>query len=235
MLGCNVARVHARALGIVHDRHERTDLIDREIELPTATDERQTPNVVVAVHALTARLSKSSWQQPDLFVVPNRRNGRARLLCQLANLQLAHKASNSWPLNLKLLEGLHCHKTFGEPTELQQMETDNRAPIACSLQPGDYRKRLVWIAELARDGLLDVSRDDLRLELRYAPHVADRVREMVAQEKSCCAFLDFDVAETDAGVRLTITAPERARDVADALFEQFAPVGVSLSSERPSR
>lgn len=52
------------------------------------------------------------------------------------------------------------------------MESDSGAPIACTLQPGDYRKRLAWIAELARDGLVGVSRDDLRLELKYAPHVA---------------------------------------------------------------
>jgi hypothetical protein len=115
------------------------------------------------------------------------------------------------------------------------MDTDVRAPIACTLQPGDYRERLAWIAELARDGLLGVSRDDLRLELNYAPHVTDRVREMVGKEQSCCAFLDFELAESGAGVRLTITAPERARDVADALFEQFVPADMPATSERASR
>lgn len=115
------------------------------------------------------------------------------------------------------------------------MEIGSGAPIACTLQPGDYRERLAWIAGLARDGLLGVSRDDLRLELRYAPQVADRVREMVGKEQRCCAFLDFELAETDAGVHLTIAAPERARDVADALFEQFAPAGMSATSEHPSR
>src|SRR5919108_4713274 len=103
------------------------------------------------------------------------------------------------------------------------MDSGSAPPIACTLQPGDYRARLEWIAELARDGLLGVSRDDLRLELRYARHVADRVREMVGKEESCCTFLSFELDETDASVRLTITAPERARDVADALFEPFVP------------
>jgi hypothetical protein len=114
------------------------------------------------------------------------------------------------------------------------MDSGSAPPIACTLQPGDYRARLEWIAELARDGLLGVSRHDLRLELRYAPGVADRVREMVDKERSCCAFLDFGLAETDAGVRLTITAPERARDVADALFEQFVPARASATGERAS-
>ena len=112
------------------------------------------------------------------------------------------------------------------------MEIGSGAPIACTLQPGDYRARLEWIAELARDSLLGVSRDDLWLKLRHARHVVDRVREMVAKEQSCCAFLSFEVDETDASVRLTITAPERARDVADALFEQFVPAG---TTEHPCR
>jgi hypothetical protein len=110
------------------------------------------------------------------------------------------------------------------------MDSDGGAPIACILQPGDYRQRRVWIAELARSGQLGASRDDLRLELRYALDVADRVREMVRKEQSCCAFLDFELAETDADVRLTITAPERARDAANALFEQFMPAAVSPAS-----
>ena len=98
-------------------------------------------------------------------------------------------------------------------------------PIACTVQGAGYRERLALIEELARDGLRAVTRDDLRLELRYAGDVASRVREMVAREQVCCAFLDFELTETSEEVRLTITAPERAREVADALFEQFVPSG----------
>jgi hypothetical protein len=115
------------------------------------------------------------------------------------------------------------------------MDGRGTAPIACTLQPGDYKERLAWIADLARDGLLGVCRDDLRLELRYASSVAARAREMVAKERECCAFLDFEIAETGEGVCLTITAPERARDAADALFEQFVPAGVSAASESATR
>jgi hypothetical protein len=106
------------------------------------------------------------------------------------------------------------------------MDSRDAAPIACTLEPGDYRERLTWIADLARNGLVEVHREDLRLELRYAPSVAERVREMVRREQQCCAFLNFELSEIDDGVRLTITAPERARDVSDALFEQFVPAGV---------
>jgi hypothetical protein len=106
--------------------------------------------------------------------------------------------------------------------EVALVDSGGDLPIACTLQPGDYRERLAWIAELARDGLIGVRREHLRIELRYAPGVGARVLEMVAKERECCAFLKFEIAETSEDVRLTITAPERARDVADALFDEFA-------------
>ena len=62
-------------------------------------------------------------------------------------------------------------------------------------------------------------------------HVDDNtVREMVRKEQQCCAFLNFELSEIDEGVRLAITAPERAREVADALFEQFVPAGLSATT-----
>jgi hypothetical protein len=111
------------------------------------------------------------------------------------------------------------------------MDSRSGVPLACTLHPGSYQGRLAWLAQLAREGLLGMSRDDLRLELKYAPNVADRVRDMVAKEQECCAFLNFELSETGGEVRLTITAPERAREVADALFEQFVPAGVSATSK----
>jgi hypothetical protein len=112
------------------------------------------------------------------------------------------------------------------------MSQRDELPIACTLQGDCYQERLAWIEELARDGLRGVSREDLRLVLRYAPDVVSRVREMVGKEQECCAFLNFDLTETSEEVRLTITAPERAREVADALFEQFVrPVRPRTSVE----
>ena len=46
---------------------------------------------------------------------------------------------------------------------------------------------------------------------------------MVRLEQACCAFLTFDVTAAGGHVRLTVTAAERAREVADLLFEQFLP------------
>jgi 2-polyprenyl-6-methoxyphenol hydroxylase-like FAD-dependent oxidoreductase len=55
---------------------------------------------------------------------------------------------------------------------------------------------------------------------------------IIDKEQQCCAFLHFELSEIDEGVRLTITAPERAREVAAALFEQFVPAGVRHDHER---
>jgi hypothetical protein len=106
------------------------------------------------------------------------------------------------------------------------MTPTHEQSIACTLQGGSYTDRLAGIAEVARDGLRRSERRDLTLELTYAPHVADRVRDMVAKEQDCCAFLTFDVDDTSDAIRVTISAPERAREVADFLFEQFVPTSM---------
>ena len=94
-------------------------------------------------------------------------------------------------------------------------------PIACSLAAGEFRDRLAWIGALNRDALRSRERRDLVLDLRYAPEVRDRVREMVRNEQACCSFLTFDVREEPNEIQLTITAPEAAREAAVILFERF--------------
>ena len=96
-------------------------------------------------------------------------------------------------------------------------------PIACSLTGSSFEARIAEIAQLMRDGLRGFERRDLILDLRFAPEVSSRVREMTQKEQACCGFLDFSIHESPDEIRLTITAPERARDVADALFDQFLP------------
>src|SRR5262245_12825833 len=101
------------------------------------------------------------------------------------------------------------------------MTTSETPPIACTLTAEDLRERLAGIAALARDALRDYQRDDLVLDVQYAPEAAARLREMVRKEQACCAFLAFDLREEPQGVRLRIRAPEEAREVADMLFAQF--------------
>jgi hypothetical protein len=94
-------------------------------------------------------------------------------------------------------------------------------PIACTLAPAAYKDRMATIAALTRDALRSHERRDLVLELHYAPAARDRVRELIRNEQICCAFLRFDLREGRDEIRLNITAPETAREAADALFEDF--------------
>lgn len=101
------------------------------------------------------------------------------------------------------------------------MTTPDPAPIACTLTPVDLRERIVELAALTREALQSSERAGLALTLRYMPEAADRVRQMIAKERECCAFLTFAVDEVPGSLQVTITAPERARAVAAELFAQF--------------
>jgi len=95
------------------------------------------------------------------------------------------------------------------------------APIACTLGAGDYKARQAWIAGLNAASLQDVEQEDLRLALTYAASAREAVLELARREQDCCGFLSFIVSELPGQVRLTITAPERAREAGLAMFETF--------------
>jgi hypothetical protein len=107
-------------------------------------------------------------------------------------------------------------------------EGELELPIVCTLGAGDFRERLDWIAALNKAALRHHRRDDLQLELSYATEARAQVLKMVRQEQECCAFLTFNVEEGAELMRVTIVAPEAAREAAGTLFEQFlsrAPSG----------
>ena len=50
--------------------------------------------------------------------------------------------------------------------------------------------------------------------------LSNGVRQLVEQERSCCAFLQFELHETADEVRLVVTVPPAAAEaVPDLLFE----------------
>ena len=104
------------------------------------------------------------------------------------------------------------------PTALPLAPT---VPIACTLGAGDRAERTDWIATLNRTALRAHRRDGLSLVLDFAPGAAAQVRELVAREQECCAFLGFRVEERSDGVRLTVEAPPAARDATAAVFAPF--------------
>jgi hypothetical protein len=105
------------------------------------------------------------------------------------------------------------------------------APIACSLNAAAMKTRGAKLAELNRTALESHRRDDLRLELRYAPAARPQVLEMVRAEQTCCAFLTFDIRDEPGALRVIVTAPERARDAADSLFEALSCATPSPSED----
>jgi hypothetical protein len=101
------------------------------------------------------------------------------------------------------------------------MTSKDETPIACTLGGNDYQERMAWIAQLNRDGLQSSRRDASTLELHYAGAVRDRVHQLVRQESECCAFLEFAVDESADQVRVTITVPTRAGEIAGDLLAPF--------------
>lgn len=95
--------------------------------------------------------------------------------------------------------------------------------IACSLDAGDFKSRTKSIRELAERSLSSSRREGLTLSLTYTAQAADEVRDLVAKERECCPFLDFDLTQDRSGVHLRITAPVEATEAADLLFAHFAP------------
>src|SRR5262245_3419988 len=115
------------------------------------------------------------------------------------------------------------------------MRSRDKEPIACTLTVGAYDRRLAAIARLNKEGLCSYRRKTTSLELHYAGQVRDRVHALVRQEAECCAFLAFTVDESADEVRVTITVPERTRDVADQLFEPFLPPDTAKSASTVGR
>lgn len=93
-------------------------------------------------------------------------------------------------------------------------------PIACTLTPGAFLARVDMIQKLIGRALLTSRRDGRRLHLTFAPEAREDVAKVVALERECCAFLDFDMHD-GKNVELTITVPGGHEP--DELLRVFAP------------
>ena len=102
-------------------------------------------------------------------------------------------------------------------------------PIACTLDAGSHATRLADIRALLARALKNTRREGASLHLTFDATARADVEDMVRKEKSCCAFLDFQIAQRDGEIDVTITAPPAAADGADALFAPFAKPASKLS------
>ena len=82
-------------------------------------------------------------------------------------------------------------------------------PIACTLTPSDVPGRLRRWQRLHERAAPSAELSAGRLEIRYraADGVLDELRALVDAERSCCAFVTWDVTDTDGRPTVRVSAP----------------------------
>ena len=92
-------------------------------------------------------------------------------------------------------------------------------PLACTLVPEDRPARAALMTSLAADGVLErrPTVAGMRFVLRDTPEIERRVRELVALEAKCCAFLEFEIARDEDGLALDVRGAPATRPT----IEQF--------------
>lgn len=66
--------------------------------------------------------------------------------------------------------------------------------------------------------------------MRFDAAARTELYDLVEKERACCAFLDFEMAETVDGIDLTITVPTNGADSADDLLAPFSQEGLMNSA-----
>lgn len=93
-------------------------------------------------------------------------------------------------------------------------------PIACTLRPSDYRDRAAQLRALADHALRSRSPIAGGERLTFAPgaRIQQRLRDAIAAEASCCAFLDMQLREEPGALVLDITGSTEAQPIIAELF-----------------
>lgn len=97
----------------------------------------------------------------------------------------------------------------------------NTPPVACTLPANEHVERVTLIGDINASHLRRCDRAGLTLRLTYAAIATPRLRELVARERLCCAFLRFDLTEGVDVTVLQINAPDAEASAVDALFSPF--------------
>jgi hypothetical protein len=95
--------------------------------------------------------------------------------------------------------------------------------MACSLEPGDYIKRLDEFRRLFATSLLARHREPRRLHrhLNRSTVAEPDVRDLLRREQECCPFFTFTVAAATAWLGVEASVPAGAEALLDEL-EQLA-------------
>lgn len=100
----------------------------------------------------------------------------------------------------------------------------NPIPMACSLEAGAQRERLAEIEAVGAESLVARTRAGERHLLRFRgdAETERRLREIVAAESRCCAFLDLELRRDEGELILMLGAPAGGEAVAEELARSFA-------------
>lgn len=88
----------------------------------------------------------------------------------------------------------------------------NGLPIACTLTPKAGRAQVEKWRAFDEDYALESERTDTRVTIHYAKldDSIRRLRQLVAVESTCCAFVDWSIDETQTHLLLTVSGtPEQ--------------------------
>jgi hypothetical protein len=110
--------------------------------------------------------------------------------------------------------------------------SEREAPIACTLDSTSFDQRLNDIRALMARSLRGSRRDGRHLHLSFAPDARAAVEDLVRKEKSCCAFLGFELRATATAVDLTVSVPAHAVGDAEILLAPFT-LPVSRTMREP--
>jgi hypothetical protein len=93
-------------------------------------------------------------------------------------------------------------------------------PIACNLPPADLRARGDDMSEIARRALRARHPLEGGARLTFAGDATTErdLRDVIAAEAQCCAFLTFDLRREDDALRLDVTGPEEAQPLIAQMF-----------------
>jgi hypothetical protein len=96
----------------------------------------------------------------------------------------------------------------------------------CSLGPDQLAERGNEFREIAATSLLGRERSEQRVRLDYRSSAGTEaaLQGLIARERECCPFLDFELREGSGVLTLEISAPESGKAVLDLIYEASAPV-----------
>lgn len=95
--------------------------------------------------------------------------------------------------------------------------------ISCSLDALGQKQRLAdWRALLADAVRREERADGVRYSFLGGDDLESRLRTLAAAEKTCCAFLDFNVSRAGDEIKMTVTARPEAAGALRFIFDAAA-------------